>query len=138
MCNLKDGDIGKDEVNLSILNKTDDKVDILNRHDDKVDILNISDRSPAQPFKPLNDSLTLTHDTFNRTSNFNGTLTHTVDGLTHPESSDQRLLNVRQNTIAKYVNVNTEIDSSETGEPLSQQMMCDQDVNSLLGSQQPE
>ena len=67
MCFPKDGDIGKDEVSLSILNRTDDKVDILNRPNDKVDILNISDRSPAQPFKPLNDSLTITHDTFNHT-----------------------------------------------------------------------
>ena len=115
-------------------------MDILNRPNDKVDTLNISDISPAQPFKPLNDSLTLTHDTYNHTNSFNGTFTHTVDGLTLPESSDQILLNVRQNTITKDMNVNTEIDtcSSETGEPVSQQMMCNQDVNSLQGSQQPE
>ena len=61
-----------------------------------------------------------------------------MDGLTLPESSDQILLNVRQNIITKDMNVNTEIDSSETSEPVSQQMMCNQDVNSLQGSQQPE
>ena len=88
-------------------------MDILNRPNDKVDILNISDKSPAQPFKPLNDSLTITHDTFNHINNFNGTFTHTVDGLTLPESSDQISFNVRQNIITKDMNVNTEIDSSE-------------------------
>ena len=54
----KDGDIGKDEVSLSILNRTDDKVDILNRPNDKVGILNISDRSPAHF---LNLLMTLWH-----------------------------------------------------------------------------